>query len=209
MAWALPSYFQATGLGGGMAPPPGNSVVSADGWPRGASATFLSCARSVSRVPMANSMAQIAAVSATRRRLVRKRENIKHPSGRGALLQILGDADHAQRAGGVLWIEVARHDRTGPAADPGQHRDLFVAVRGFERDRLTDDSGAGLELPFEFAGLGIDGFEPAVQRAVEHEAARGRERAAPHRQILLYLPDRLTCLGVPRRHFAAIAARSR
>ena len=47
-------------------------------------------------------------------------------------------------------------DRAGPAADAGQDRDVLPAVRPAIGDRLADDPGAGLELPQQLAGPGVD-----------------------------------------------------
>src|SRR3984957_15242134 len=73
-------------------------------------------------------------------------------------------------------------------------------------DRLADDAGAGLELPFQLACLGVDGFEPAIHGSVENESAGCGHRAAPQRQILLDGPDRLARYRIPCGELAAIAA---
>src|SRR3984957_9242831 len=139
---------------------------------------------------------------------LRKREHIERPSGCGLRLEIRHNADHAERAGRIARVKVAGDDGARPAADPRQDGDIFVAVRSAIGHRLADDPGASLELPFEFARLGVDGFEPAIHGPVKDESARGGHRAAPQRQVLLDGPDRLPLHWVPCCEFATIAARA-
>src|SRR5919107_1045650 len=51
-------------------------------------------------------------------------------------------------------------------------------------------------------------LEPSVERTVEHDAARGRERAAPHRERFLDAPHFLARGSVPRDELAAVPARA-
>src|SRR6201994_771325 len=136
----------------------------------------------------------------------RQGEDIERPSGCGFRLEIRHDAVHAKRAGGIPRIKVARDNGACPAADPRQDGDVFVAVRTTIGDGLADDPGAGPELPFEFAGLGVHGFEPAIHGSVENQSAGGGHRAAPKRQVLLDGPDRLFPYWIPRGELAAICA---
>src|SRR4051794_34816850 len=146
-----------------------------------------------------------AAASAAR---LWEREDIERPAAACDLRQVLHRIDKAERGGAVARIEHGRHDRPGPAADPGQDRDIFLAVRAAEDRRLADDPGAGLELPQFVAAFRIDSFEPAVHRAVEDQVGRGRRGAAPHRKILLDTPELAPFRDVPGRELAAVAARA-
>src|SRR5215210_6804605 len=55
---------------------------------------------------------------------LRQREDIEHPAFGCRLGQILHRVHEAQRRARVSDIESARHYRSGPAAHPGQHRDV-------------------------------------------------------------------------------------
>src|SRR5271156_712378 len=109
----------------------------------------------------------------------RQGEHIERPSGCSFCLEIRHDADHAERAGRVARVKVAGDDGARPAAYSRQDSDIFVPVRPAIGHRLADDPGAGLELPFEFACLGVGGFEPAIHGPVKDESARGDHRATP------------------------------
>ena len=65
-------------------------------------------------------------------------------------------------------------------------------------DRLADDPGAGLELPQQLAGVGIDRLEPAVHRAVEDDVAGGRQAPLQTGKFSL-IDQRLPATGSPRR----------
>src|SRR5881398_1508487 len=102
-------------------------------------------------------------------------------------------------AGGIARIELGGDDRAGPAADARWKSDILPAVGAAIADGLTDNPGTGLELPQQFPGAGVDGFEPAVHRAVEDHAAARRECSAPQRQVLLDFKDLPLRDGVPGR----------
>src|SRR5206468_1750369 len=95
----------------------------------------------------------------------------------------------------------------GPATDTRKDGDILVPVRAAIRDRLADDAGAGLELPFELAAMRVHRLEPAVHGSVENEIACRNQGAAPDGQILLDLPGRLALHRIPRGQLAAVAAR--
>src|SRR5947209_12834153 len=101
--------------------------------------------------------------------LFRQREDIQLASHFGFRREILGRADKAAGAGDIARIELADENRAGPAADAGEYGDVLPAVGSAIRDGLADDSGVGSELPALFAGLGVDGAEAAVHRAVENQ----------------------------------------
>ena len=92
---------------------------------------------------------------------------------------------------------------------PGVDRDVLLAVGAGVGHRVADDAGADLELPEHRAVARVDGLEPAVERAVEDDVARRRERAAPHRERLLDPPDLPARRRVPRDELALVAARAR
>ena len=128
-----------------------------------------------------------------------KREDIERPSRGGPVFQVGHGADEAERRGLVARVEVAADDGARPAADAGQDGDVFVPVRPAIGDRLADDAGAGLELPFQFAAARIDRLEPAVHGSVEDQVAGGGQGAAPERQVFLDLPGGLLLAPDPRR----------
>src|SRR6202008_3862953 len=109
-------------------------------------------------------------LAAARRSGFRQGEDIERPSGCGFRLEICHDAVHAKRAGGIPRIKVAGDNGARPATDPRKDSDIFVAVWPTIGDRLADDSGASPEPPFQFAGLRVDGFEPAIHGSVENQS---------------------------------------
>src|SRR5205823_14035884 len=75
-------------------------------------------------------------------------------------------------------------------------------------NRVTDDAGAHLELPENFSAPGIDCLEPAIECPIEHDAARGRQRATPDWIRLPDSPDFLSGRCIPGYELPAITARS-
>src|SRR4029077_532727 len=118
-------------------------------------------------------------------------------------------ADCAQRGGRILGADTERDARAGPAAHSGEHGDVLLAIGSEIRHRVPDDARRALELPEQRPGGRVDGLEPAFHRAVEHDAARGRERAAVRGQVLLDLPLDLTDRRIPRDEPATVTARAR
>src|SRR4051812_36374948 len=115
--------------------------------------------------------APMSAKIANAMRTLREAEDIERSSLVRCLLEVSHCVDEAERGGAIARVKVTGNDRTGPATDSGQYRDILVAVRPAIGDRLADDSRAGLELPKQFAGLGMYRFEPAFHRAVEHDVS--------------------------------------
>src|SRR5581483_9596816 len=112
-----------------------------------------------------------AAAHATATIALRKREDIQRPSLRRVLRQIGHRGDEAERRGRIRGREVAGDDGAGPSAHAGEYGDVLLAVRAFVRDRLSDDSGTGLELPQLLAAARVDRLEPPVHRSVEGDVA--------------------------------------
>src|ERR1700743_2732977 len=164
MASLFPSNRAPIGSCGGGAPPLGKRPVTKT-WlgPCCASGAAVSCcadallATTATTVTRAKGRSRVAAAHRSR---FRQGENIERPSGCGFHLEIRHDAVHAERAGGIPRIKVAGDDGACPAAYPRQDGDIFVPVRPTIGYRLADDPGASPELPFEFASLRVDGFEP-------------------------------------------------
>src|ERR1041385_6235026 len=138
-----------------------------------------------------------SAPTAIATQLARKREDIEHASRGGFVGKVLRRVDEAEGGRGIARVELSGDNRTGPAANARDHCDVLAPVGTAVADRLPDDSAAGLEAPQELAGVRIDGFEPAVHRAVEHDASGSHKRWAPQRQVFLDLPDRPALAGVP------------
>src|ERR1700754_488395 len=209
MADLFPSNRAPIGSRGGAVPPLGKRPVTKTSLgPCCASGAASCCAEALvaATASTATRAKGTSRVAAARRSGFRQGEDIERPSGCGFRLEVRHDAGHAERAGGIPRIKVAGNDGACPAADPRQDGDILVPVRTTIGDRLADDPGAGLELPFQFAGPGVDGFEPAIHRSVEHQSAGGGHRAAPQRQVLLDGPDRLARYRIPGGELAAIAA---
>src|SRR5690348_547739 len=72
-----------------------------------------------------------------RTKLARKREDIEHASRRCLEGQILDRIGETERAGRITRVHLRRHDRSGPAADAGNHRDVLAPVRSLVADRLA------------------------------------------------------------------------
>src|SRR3954471_17678381 len=139
---------------------------------------------------------------------LRQAEDIKHASLRRCFLQIRHGVDKPERRRSVAWIEVACDNRAGPSAHAAQHGHVLMSVRPAVADRLTDDSGAGPELPQQFSSFRVDCFEPTLHRAVEDDVAGGRDHTAPDREVLFDRPALLRVLDIPSAELAAVAARA-
>src|SRR3984957_10249108 len=208
MADLFPSNRAPIGSSGGGVPPLGKRPVMKTSLGPCCASGALSCCADALLAERANNESRAigrSCVPAVRRSGFGESEDIERPSGCGFRLEICHDADHAERAGRIPRVKVAGHDGACPAADPREDGDVFAPVRTTIGDRLADDPGASPELPFRFAGLGVDGFEPAVHGSVENQPAGGRPRAAPQRQVLLDGPDRLALYRIPGGELAAIA----
>src|ERR1700733_16050142 len=207
MAGLLPSNRAPIGSCGGGPPPLGKRPVTAISLgPCCASGAVSCCAEALlaAKASTATRAKGKSHVAAACRSGFRQGENIERPSGCGFRLEIRHDAGHTKRAGRILRIKVAGDDGARPSADPRQDGDVFVPVRTTIGDRLADDPGASPELPFQFARLGVDGFEPAIHGSVENESPGSGHRAAPQRQVLLDGPDRLALYRFPDGAPAAI-----
>src|SRR5271169_1402508 len=209
MASLFPSNRAPIGSCGGGAPPLGKRPVTKISLGPCCASGAVSCCAEALLAATASTATRAkgrSRVAAARRSGFRQGEDIERPSGCGFRLEIRHEPVHAKRAGRILRIKVAGDDGARPTADPRQDGDIFVPVRTTIGDRLADDPGASPELPFQFACLGIDGFEPAIHCSVENQSAGGGHRAAPQRQVLLDGPDRLALYRIPGGELAAIAA---
>src|SRR3954447_18357923 len=108
-----------------------------------------------------------ALISKARVRALRQAKDIERPPFGRSFLQIGHGIDEAKSSGAVTRIEIARYDRARPASDTGKNGYILMTVRTLIGDRLSDNSGLGLELPQQLTAFGIDGFEPALHRPVE------------------------------------------
>src|SRR5690349_2033686 len=64
---------------------------------------------------------------ANRSTLLREREDIEPSSRLGLLGKIADRVDEAQCGARIAWVERTGDDRPGPAADAGDHCDIFAA----------------------------------------------------------------------------------
>src|SRR6266403_1262516 len=111
----------------------------------------------------------------------------------GVLLEDLEGPDAAASGNvGEIGIAGAHHIRPGGAVGDG---DVLLAVE-LPGDRLSDDTGGGLEFPQSLAVVGIDRHEFAGETAGEHQAASGHERAREIRALERHRPLRLARKGV-------------
>src|SRR5207244_5376864 len=106
--------------------------------------------------------------------------------------------------GRILGADAERDARAGPAAHSGEHGDVLLAIGSEIRHRVPDDARRALELPEQRAGGRVHGLEPAFHRAIEHDAARGRPRAAVGGAVLFDLPLDLAVRRIPRDEAATV-----
>src|SRR5262249_37004419 len=76
-----------------------------------------------------------------------------------------------------------------------RHRDVLLAVDGVA-DRPAAVAGAGAEAPQLLAGVGVVGVDDALDVAVEHQPAAGREDAADRRVLVDDAPLLLAAHGI-------------
>jgi hypothetical protein len=93
---------------------------------------------------------------------------------RGVIAQGGVAADSAKAGGRIR--QARREADTGPAANAGEDRNVLLAALLVGR-HVSNDAGRGLELVELLARLGVNGFEIALQRPVEHHAAGRRQSA--------------------------------
>src|SRR5688572_7538248 len=148
--------------------------------------------------------AATTAISAT----LGEAEDMQHASFRRYLAQRLHRLAPSRACGGVARVELVDHDRAGPTANAGENGDVLLAVGTAISDRLTDDSRGGLRAPQLLTRPRVDGFEPAIHRAVEDHVAGGCQCAAPRHERLFDLPRRLSPRRIPCRDLTEMAARS-
>src|SRR6266571_2984684 len=118
-------------------------------------------------------------------------------------------ADGPKGGRGIVRSDAERNAGPRPAAYPGEHGDVLLAVGPQVGHRVADDARRALELPQLGAGGGINRLEPAFHRPVEHHAAGRRQSAAVRREVLLDLPLDPADRRIPRDEPAAVAAGAR
>src|SRR3954454_7950339 len=138
----------------------------------------------------------------------RKGEHIQHPAFGRCLGKIFHGVDEPERGARVSDIQAAGHNGPGPAAHPGEHGHVFLAVRSPVHNRLADDPRANLELPDLGAVSGVERLEPAIHRPVEHDISGSHHRSAPDRELFFHFPDSPALHRIPGCDFAAVTARS-
>src|SRR5437667_8603827 len=89
-------------------------------------------------------------------------------------------ADGAQAGGGIR--QAGGKTDTCPAADAGQNRHVLLAAMLIGR-HVSNDAGRRLELVEFLARLGVDGFEIAFERTVEHHASSRCQSTRPDREL--------------------------
>src|ERR1051326_3703534 len=85
-----------------------------------------------------------------------------------------------------------------PSASGAKTALPLAAVGTQEGDGMPHEPRRGLELPQLPAGALVDGLEPSVEGAVEHQPAPGSQHAAAHRERLPNLPGDASGGGIPR-----------
>src|ERR1051326_8082410 len=126
--------------------------------------------------------------------LLRQREHRELAAERRVVAQRRVSAHGAEAVGRVG--QPGRKADAGPAAHARANSDVLPAAV-LAAHHVADYAGRSLELVEFLARLGIDRLEITFQRAVEHDAARGRQRAGPDRELLLLGPHDLAGLAVP------------
>src|SRR5207248_4899010 len=135
--------------------------------------------------------ASIAYGAARVSKRLRKRKHIEHSARGGMFRKIRHGIRKTQRGCSIHRIDPTRHHRPGPSAYPRKDRYILFAVGPPISNRLSDDSGAYLELPQRMAIARVDRFEPAVHGPVKNHVARSGKNSAPHREHFPDFPDRL------------------
>ncbi|VWX53316.1 hypothetical protein NOVOSPHI9U_460007 [Novosphingobium sp. 9U] len=77
-----------------------------------------------------------------------------------------------------------------------QHRHVLLAAHHIA-DRRTDDPQPGIELPQPLAVRSVVGSEQPIRGTLEHQSARGRQRAAVPQETVIDPPTRLLRHWVP------------
>ena len=125
---------------------------------------------------------------------VGQREHSELSAERSVVAQA-GIAAHRTQTSGRVGQAGCEAD-AGPAANTRENADVLFAAVLVGVD-VADDARRGLELVEFLARLGIDRLEIAFERSVEHDAAGGRERSGPYRELLRHRPDDLAGPRVP------------
>src|SRR5262249_46554465 len=118
-------------------------------------------------------------------------------------------ADRSERCRRIFPADVTRHTDARPSADAGQHSDVLLTVRTNIGHRISDNSRWRLELPQDFAGFGMNRFQPAFHAAVENHVAPCSQGAAPIGEVLFDAPHFLSSRGIPCNEFAPVTAWTR
>src|SRR5581483_3326345 len=145
----------------------------------------------------------------TNRRLtnnLRKGEYIKHSPLVRVVRKVLHGCRKSQSRGFITSVQAAGHDCSRPTANTGQNGDILFPVRPLIRYGLADNSGPGFELPQDRSAAGVDGFEPPIQRPVEHDVSRGGECSAPHRKMIRKSPHDFSFDWIPGSEFSPISS---
>src|SRR5579883_1116814 len=95
-------------------------------------------------------------------------------------------AAHRSEARGRL-LQPRRHADSGPAADAGEHADVLLATVLIS-EHVADDSRRAVEFPQQLPGARVHRLQPAIEGAVERDAAGCREHARPDREALRIRP---------------------
>src|SRR5439155_18460211 len=126
---------------------------------------------------------------------VRQRKDSERSTEFGVLAQLTIATDGAEAV--VVLLEARCHADAGPAADARVHAHVLLALVLVGED-VADDSRRRLELEqFLVDVLRVDALQVAFERAEAGDAARGVERAAPHRELLGLALHDLAGAGVP------------
>src|SRR5262245_17944732 len=138
---------------------------------------------------------------------LRQREHGEHATELGELAQLLVPA-HGPETVGVL-LETRGETDAGPAADAREHADVLLALE-LPSVHVADDAGRRLELVQLFGDVvRVDALQVALERPIAGDAARGDERAAPHRELLGLRLDDLARPGIPHDEVAHAAGADR
>src|ERR1051326_5509420 len=138
---------------------------------------------------------------------LRQGEYIKHSPLIRVMRQVLHGCGESQGCGFIASVQAARHDRPCPTAHAGQDGDILFSVRPLVRYGLADNSRSSFELPEERPAMGVDSFEPSVERPVEHNVSRSGKRSAPHREMIRKRPHDFSFDWIPGGEFSPVSPR--
>src|SRR5918993_2154593 len=120
--------------------------------------------------------------------VLRQRKNVEGAAFGRVLRQVLHGVGKAQRNERVCLGQDSQGGRSCPSSNSREYRDVLPAIGAEVGDRLTDDSGAYLELPEQLTGTGVHRLEPSIHGTVEGDVTGRNYGTTPYREAFPDLP---------------------